>query len=228
MRKLCFIVSVLLPLIACNRAIEEQPEEGLIGGAAYYNHYIQTYIDVTDIVQVINNNDGIIFSAIGQMYLGSDFCDKFNDVGFNRQMADFTTSCILNHFVKIDLVSNSDFDQTHRAGTSLGDIAYFVGGSAQQFVKCKYADDCRFRWGVDNPESHKKIAGVGLWYHYGYSPLYIKLQDISGECLKLSSDTFGISFASMPTLSQKHTFTLTVTDCNGKEVKVSFDWECVN
>lgn len=228
MKRIIFLALVSLFLTACDSGLEEQKkDEYIAGGMSYYTHYIQTYVDVTSIKPVIDNNDGVILVAEGTEHFGADLCYKYNDVGFNRTMADFITSCVLNHFTKINLVSNKDFDEAHKAGTSLGDIAYFVGGSAKPFIDGKYDKSLNYNW-KESPEVYKKIGGVGLWYHYGFSPLYLKLQDITEDSLLLASDTFGISFASLPTLEKEHTFTLTATDCNGKTLQVVFDWEFVS
>lgn len=222
-----FLLFALVPLlsIACSSKPEEQPTETPNAGGAYYTYYVQKYIDVTDIVHVINNNDGIILSATGIEHVGSEFNKMFNDISFNRTMSDFITSSILNHFVQINLVSSNDFDEMHKAGSSLNDIAYFVGGSALPFINGKYDDALRFNWNQSSPEAHKNIGGVGLWYHPGYSPIYIKLQDITDKSLILASDHFGISFATKPTVNTKHNFTLSIIDCNGKELNAVFDWE---
>lgn len=227
MKKILMLLSILPMLIACNaeNPNDEQNDEFLSGGISVQPYYVQYYINADNIKPVVQNKDGIILMAQGEPLDGSKYCDKFNDNGFNKPIATLSTCAMLNHFVKIELVSDSDFDEAHKAGTSLADIAYFAGGTALPFIESKYDNSASFAWGKDDPAVFKKIAGVGLSYLHGFSPKYIKLQDIDNTSLLLTDPTFGIAFASQPTLSTSHMLTLTATDCNGKQIKTQFEWQ---
>ena len=226
MKKILMLLALLPMLVACNTEKQNDGQEEPISGGIHVSpYYVQVYLKADKIVHIKHNKDGIILGATGVSFDGADYCEKFKDVGFNQPISENVTTALLNHFVKIDLVSDSDFDEAHKAGTSLADIAYFAGGSALPFIESKYDKSVAFAWGKDDPEVYKKIAGVGLWYTPGFSPKYIKLQEIDSTSLLLAEPNFGIVFESMPTLSTNHKLTLSVTDCDGNVMRTQFDWE---
>ena len=65
-------------------------------------------------VQTNSNYVGVV--GHGRIISGSTLCSKYNDTGFNRTIALHSTTAVANRFTAIDIVSDSDFDERHKAG----------------------------------------------------------------------------------------------------------------
>lgn len=208
-------IAPLLLLGACTTTSEQEQ----IAGSAYSDHYIQDYVEVENL-SVRTNANYFAITGRGTIISGSTLCKKYGDTGFNRPIALHSTTAIANRFVAIDIVSDSDFDERHKAGSSLADITRLAGASADNFVRSGYT--ATFDW--QNAPSFYK--GDRLFAHYGSRdfPVYVRLSEIDDTDLVLLNPTFFLTFDSQPTRSKSHRFRLTIEDEKGKSIIGEFDW----
>ena len=216
------IVSIPTVLfIACGDSgqIGEEIEEP-ISGAFYSVSFIQSYV-IADSFEIMHptGDDQVVYAlSSGQQKSGQQYYDVFNDNTFKRCVVPFTNKAIFNTFVKMDIVSDSDFDEGHKAGASLSDIVRFVGMSASDYIGsgCTEAYDWKTVPDI--------FDAVGWKNHkFGYSPVEMLLSEVGEDDLKLISPMFYLNFEKQPTLSRMHNLTLTVTDNKGKTLTVT--WE---
>lgn len=208
----------ILPLLlfgACRTTSEQEQ----IAGAAYSRYYIQDYVEVESLsVQTNSNYVGII--GQGTIISGSTLCGKYNDIGYDRQIALHSTTAIANRFIEMDIVSDRDFDERHKAGTSLADIAFFAGATSYGYIRSGYTQT--FDW--QNAPSFYKQDQLYTWYGSRDQPVYIRLSEIEDADLVLLNPIFFLTFESQPTSSKSHRFVLTITDEKGKRIAAEFDW----
>ncbi len=208
----------ILPLLlfgACRTTSEQEQ----IAGAAYSRYYIQDYVEVENLsIQTNSNYVGVV--GHGRIISGSLLCSKYNDTGFNRTIALHSTTAVANRFTAIDIVSDSDFDERHKAGASLADITFFAGASANNYIRSGYTQT--FDW--QNAPSFYKQDQLYTWYNSRNNPVYIRLSEIGDADLALLNPVFFLVFESQPTASKSHRFVLTITDEKGKRIAAEFDW----
>ena len=215
------IVSIPTVLfIACGDSgqIGEEIEEP-ISGAFYSVSFIQSYV-IADSFEIMHptGDDQVVYAlSSGQQKSGPQYYDVFNDNTFKRCVVPFTNKAIFNTFVKMDIVSDSDFDEGHKAGASLSDIVRFVGMSASDYIGsgCTEAYDWKTVPDI--------FDAVGWKNHqFGYSPVEMLLSEVGEDDLKLISPMFYLNFEKQPTLSRMHNLTLTVTDNKGRTLTATW------
>ncbi len=126
-------------------------------------------------------------------------CEKHGDMTYNRKInihsgMGYNTNIGLD-FLSIDVVSDSDYDESHVAGTSLADITLFYGGTLKPFIDSGYAPTGR---------------------HTNYSSVESLLTDLTPDQLTLLHSLMYLKFVSLPTLSKTHNFTVTMTADDGR------------
>lgn len=105
--------------------------------------------------------------------------------------------------MKLDIVSDADYDASHPAGTSLGDILRIEGNSAKEVIESGYdLDLC-----IDPKDGSNS-------YQFGY-PIDESLAQFSSQYRKLVSGWFYIGFDKAPAATSVHRFTVTYTDEDG-------------
>lgn len=129
-----------------------------------------------------------------------------------------TNFAVLNAFRTMKLVSDTDFDEQHRAGISLADIVMFAGASPYDFIACGYRN--AYEWDDTQIEFYKNGAYT---YKYGYAPVYKVLAEMDATDYRLIHPGFCLLFLKQPALSKTHNLTLTVTDDKGTVLKV--EWQ---
>ncbi len=127
-------------------------------------------------------------------------CEKHGDMTYNRNVnihsgMPYDPNIGLD-FLSIDIVSDSDYDESHVAGTSLADITLFHGGTLKPFIDSGYAP-------------------TGTYTNY--SSVESLLTDLTPDQLTLlNPGTMYLKFVSLPTLSKTHNFTVTMTADDGR------------
>ena len=180
-------------------------KNGTLDGATFTNHFVQGYC-IADHIEKI----GLYRYATRAFYVtfggelvydgkrNSDDPDKFHelaqkygDISYNRRVVPFRNNALANELTGISVVSDSDYDESHPAGTQLDDIIYFNGESFYSFVSSGYrGQESTF---FDKP-----------------------LNELLAEDMKLLDiDDMWFRFSTPPTASQEHNITLTITDADG-------------
>lgn len=141
-------------------------------------------------------------------------CEKHNDMTFLRETVTWGPSgprevyLLGVDFLSIDITSDSDFDDEHPAGSSLGDIVKLNSYSLKPYIDSGY----------------KLLAPNGTVYH----PVYEFVSELTPEQLILlgQRDYIGsLRFETQPTLSKTHKFTVTMIADDGREFTASIDME---
>ena len=201
MKKILYLFVLAIPFVCAgcedDRENSDSAVERMDDGAFYSVSFIQSYV-IADSFEIMHptGDDQVVYAlSSGQQKSGQQYYDVFNDNTFKRRVVPFTNKAIFNTFVKMDIVSDSDFDEQHKAGASLSDIVRFVG----------------------------MFDAVGWKNHqFGYSPVEMLLSEIGEDGLKLIYPLFYLRFEKQPTLSRTHNLTLTVTDNKGKTLTVTW------
>lgn len=168
-------------------------------------------------------------------------CRKYDDFGYpllngykivNRPINVFSGI----EFSSVDIVSDTDFDEEHPAGTSLADIAMlstwwgmpYLDRHNKRNTRGPYADGSWFEEGLQiGMQLFERLCDLTP-YHLSV----IGMQDIN------SSDEYwqvnykrnfcvgAITFSQVPTCGLKHTFTVTMTTVGGRkfEAQAKVTW----
>ena len=172
--------------------------------------------------QISGAQYSVYLSVVGQgkTLSGNSLCTYYNDRSYNREIVPHSTQAIASTLTTIDLVSDSDFDERHKAGASLADITFLAGASPYDYIQSGYTKT--FDW--KNAPPFYEQNQLYIWYGSNDSPLYMRLSEIDSRDLTLLNPIFFLTFESQPTLSKSHKFTLTVTDEKGKTISTEFNW----
>jgi hypothetical protein len=189
--------------------------------------YITNYKNVTEIelegspshFSVLHYGGSIgSFQSIGELKETFDaLCEKHGDMTYNRKVTEFqpgeqTVRCIGVDFTSIDIVSDSDFDAEHPAGSSLGDIVLFLFQSLKPYIDSGYT--------------------LKTDRHKGFMSFEYLISEIPQGALTMmggysNNAIGGMKFQSQPTLSKTHTFTVTMTADDGRvftdSIEMSFE-----
>lgn len=123
---------------------------------------------------------------------------KNNDVAYpNKYTSKFPNLCFYHNFTDIEVTSNQDYDEQHKAGTSLLDLVYFYTSSCQRYIESNY-EESGFHY------NNVLLKGDSL------TPSHLKLLRCGG-----GTYFFEINFPIPPTLSKTHLFTVTITADDG-------------
>lgn len=190
-----------------------------ISGAQYSVCYIQDYIEVENL-SVRGNSKYLSVVGQGKSISGNSLCTYYNDRSYNREIVPHSTEAITNCFTAIDIVSDSDFDERHKAGASLADITFLAGASPYDYIQSGYTKT--FDW--KNAPLFFEQDQLYKWYNPNDSPIYIRLSEIDNRDLILLNPIFFLTFESQPTLSKSHRLTLTIIDEKSKSIVAEFDW----
>lgn len=181
------------------------------------NHFVQEYVDV-ERLSIQSNEDYVRVACLGGT-IGCYRVDSKFDCSYDGPIIPVETNfSILNEFQKIRFVSDSDFDEQHKAQMSLADIVMFAGASPYDFIAGGYRN--AYKWDDTDIEFYKK--GV-CTYRYGYAPIYKRLSEMEATDYLLIHPDFCLVFLKQPTLSKTHRLTLTITD--GKWTNWEVSWQ---
>lgn len=152
-----------------------------------------------------------------KMYnLYQDLCVKHNDTQYKHTVRWLAYFWGYEYFdldpVKMDVVSDVDFDENHPKGTSLGDLFYFTSVTPYPFIKNGYKGDefTQIRKHLNELTPEEMVLSI----HNG---------NLKDECIdplaqSASADPkFILPHENLPTLSQQHTLTMTITDDYGRK-----------
>ncbi|WP_300750088.1 hypothetical protein [uncultured Alistipes sp.] len=215
-RHLLFLTVAALGIIGCSET-DDAPE---IDGGRYSTCFIQDYVEAEKITAFADNESGMGFVAEGTLIDGTLLASTYGDTGFNSHIAPHSTQVIANQFISMELVCDSDYDDQHKAGSSLADIVFLAGASPRDFIRSGYLSS--FDWNLA-PEFYVGNRSFAS-YHAKYAPVYLRLSEIDGDSLMLLDPRFFLVFTTPPTSGAAHSFTLTITDNKGKEIRLAFDW----
>lgn len=192
--------------------VDDEP----ISGAFPSKYFIQQYRDVSSF-RVWPCPGYAMLAACGEEY-GAEKIDNPLDNHYNRELVPFMNTAVFNTFRAMELTSDSDFDDLHKAGAPLNDLVNFAGASPYEFISRGYRSSDAW-----------KDAGLGFYfedkvfyYNYGYEPVYGPLSTLDANGLRWIDPLFYLEFASQPTLSKIHNLTLTVTDNTGKTLTATW------
>lgn len=98
----------------------------------------------------------------------------------------------------IDVVSDSDFDKDHPAGTSLNDVVKFYGTNYSQYLTSNV---------------NKKKVDITNYYLGDFNKL---CSEITESDLKIIGPSIVLEFIKQPTLTKQQKLTIKITDTNGE------------
>ncbi|MDR0829212.1 MAG: hypothetical protein LBN95_03760 [Prevotellaceae bacterium] len=213
-------------------------------GFTVFGSFNYTFGQGYEIDEYVNTSDGINEDSLYNYYSAI-----YGDISYYQTIA--INSCddsdnrhefFAQSLININIISNADYDDNHLSGTSLNDLIWIASYSPIKYIQSGYNDV--FDWSKMSLLSNnfKKLM---LPFGFNYVNWQIKymfpvdklLSDVTNDDLiLLKSDAgsllyncgiFNFLFISEPTLLQTHTFTLTMTDNEGKTYSATFTktWE---
>jgi hypothetical protein len=126
---------------------------------------------------------------------------KNNDTCFNRDGV--FGSCLADPVESINIVSDSDYDDAHPAGTSLNDIIFIEFRSATEFVESGYTDE----------QYDVKKNPYDLHFIEPLTQFIEKKRNLVEEC-------FGFIFNRLPSEDSEHNFTVYYDDVAGRHLEI--------
>ena len=192
---------ILLGFYGCCGPFESSFSRSYIGGYALidgvYVYYvyegggINISIKPSKLVQIHSTGEDL------ELY--NKICEENNDVTYNNNIWDFAPGIPHNlasypNFVAIDVVSDTDFDAEHPAGTSLNDLLLVTYSSYYEFIASNYTKP--------EEEALKDYAAI--------------LNSLTADDLRLLDEHgFVFHFIKYPEVLSKHNLTFTFTSADG-------------
>ena len=155
-------------------------------------------------------------------------CLKHNDMSYNRTVKIHDPGDLPLHqysgvdFSAIRIVSDSDFDAAHPAGTDLGDIVRYAYFSPKKYIDSGYIDE--FDWATADGLAGELYATYASRFEH---PVEKMVSELTPDDLILLGiyDLGFLQFETNPTFSQTHRLTVTMTTDDGRELSASKDLE---
>lgn len=144
-----------------------------------------------------------------ELWYPQEKVDKFRELAKNNRDTCFNRDgafggCLVDAVESINIVSDSDYDDAHPAGTSLNDIVYIEFRSATEFVESGYT----------NEQYDIKKHPYDLHFIEPLAQFIEKKRSLVDGC-------FGFIFNHFPTKASKHNFTIYYTDAAGRHFEIS-------
>lgn len=154
-------------------------------------------------------------------------CERYNDTSFNQERkinSIVATECccyLIHNIVSIDVVSATDYDSEHPAGTSLNDLCDLVSWSPKDYISSGYTDT--YDWN-DWPEYFPARTEFDVGNPDASKPFCKPLTQCTPEDMVLmgegTSNIFMLRFSHLPDAGHSlQQFTVTLTDEQGKTYK---------
>lgn len=165
-----------------------------------------------------------------------DYCRKRGDVSYEQRISvhkggsAFTGPTYLTEdFISVAVTSDTDYDDSHPAGTDLNDICRFMAFSPYRFIASGYRD--RFDYGTSGLSAefrefaktrYGSLPDVALGCH----PIDKPLSDVTLEDLKLlgldyPDCLFGLLLEKKPSSPGEHKMTVKIVSESGKSYSAS-------
>ena len=151
--------------------------------------YAGGYYEYNAIKAYGNGNNGVFLHGAGEAILRLDgaagcsegfdsICSYYGDHGYNRESqlhygGSNNNNMNAMHIVSMDVACLSDYNETHRAGSSLNDIVYIVSTSPYRYIKGRYKPDVDWEKRIGSCSDRFKT----VWYN-----VYISKHDELTKC----------------------------------------------
>lgn len=152
-------------------------------------------------------------------------CKRYNDTEYpeeHRLLPYWSGRCYpVDNFVSIGIVSDTDYDAQHPAGSSLADICEILTCSPLDYLESGYTEtyDWKKQLEVLTPLFGDEVPGWGP----ELKPVYKRLDECRAEELVLAGyypNFFTLRFPQAPATKAERRFTLTLTDESGSVKRV--------
>ena len=167
---------------------------------------------------------------------------KHKDISYNKKIAyldgkylmDPNPYCLKDDFTAIHVTSDTDYDESHPAGSNLDDVVVFHSSSPYPYIESGYT--CTYDWGEvrdilpwpDSTFNHDYID-TEEWSHYirkNVMDLCPSDLTLLGGYLWRGEPSLGIlEFASKPTLEKCHTIHVELINDEGKAYRSMIEME---
>ena len=206
----------------------------------YGSPYYEVVIGISIIIPL---GDIVSYNSVGgDKTLYDEWCQKHGDMSYNRKEEYKIGDTPPHEFVAadytaIEIVSDTDWDTEHPAGTSLADIAMFYSASPIRYIQSGYSRE--YDWS-DTPMPGYVYKHMQNWTHLrlrdgiykGKTPFYpvkklaseLKPEDMvllgSGDLMYGSrggrTPIGFLEFTTRPTKNKTHNITVTLTTDEGE------------
>jgi hypothetical protein len=178
----------LIHLCTCTGCVPEGKEVGAI----LSRHFVQGYImpESLSISPVLEEYKVYIYCSGEIIYppepLFNTLSLHYGDVSYNKRIVPGALRCVADTLLYINVVSNTDYDAVHTAGTSLNDIIEVEFSSPLKYIQSQYEDMPQSEMrGTFRPRDE-------------FSPFRIGLDEIMKEDLILTYYIMCLNFISFP------------------------------
>lgn len=215
----------------------------------YTRSYVQSYYDYQDIelyaksqhpeyiikVNLIpGKNIGSILSKGRQKEEFDRLCEKHGDTGYNRviRFHALMNNYLAYNITSVSVTSDSAYDELHPANTDLNDLFEFFNVSPLKYIRSGYTELYNWRY-CPLTEYEMSLYGTLGSSVDSYSEFHVTRKDLTAleeSDLELVGDggysLIFLKLLKLPTLSNEHTFTVTITIEDGRvfsdNVTISF------
>ena len=105
----------------------------------------------------------------------------------------------VNKIAGIDVICNDDFDENHKAGSSVSDILTFIGNSPVNYIKSGY-----------KIHGEKETTPQTFSRAYVYEKIVVNAAEISEKNIQFYDYSFDLSFDQLPEKTGTYTFDVIV------------------
>lgn len=222
MKTIGYLFALAIPLVSAGCGDDEKPGQQVVvmdDGIIWSEMppcFVQEYVEVKSL-SAKPQSGYVALNCLGGRVEAHLVMSEFDCTYNGKYISPSTNWAVLDDFQKITLVSDSDFDEQHKAGTSLADVVNFAGASPYDYIARGYKEG--YDWESSDIAFYLDEAKS---YEYGYAPVYGLLSEMTAEDFRLLEPRFYLEFVLQPTLGKTHNLTLTVTDTSGEKFTVTW------
>lgn len=143
--------------------------------------------------------------------LYQQYAEQLGDTAFPRTIIRERSLEIVavNKIAGIEVICNEDFDENHKAGSSVSDILTFKGDSPVNYIKSGY-----------KIHGEKETTPQTFSRAFAYEQIIVNAADISEKNIQFYDYSFDLSFNKLPEKSGTYTFNV-VMKFTDKELKTT-------
>ncbi len=207
LKSLLYTLFFAAPLLLNGCHKEKFLESGVISS----DHYVQVYIEPNDfeLRPVAGIENAIHAHFIGKSFECSssdtkfyEYAKLFNDVSYKGNVLPFANKALTEPLTSVNIVCDKDFDATHKAGSSLGDVIMFCATSPYEFIQSGYKKKI-----YTYPDYWKMLA---MNQNGIVKPIEILVKDVNKNNTRMLYPIFHLYFKKKPATSGEYLFTVTI------------------
>ena len=219
------LIGFVIALVSCGQdddkndvnpsgSVKDIAVRGTEDGAVHSDYYIQVFID-PDTIEVwqtdyygLKPSIAVMFDGYGYDSKGSGGTDDYaifkqhsdilGDSLFSGLLIPFSNRIIIGELMEINVLTNDDFDEEHKSGSSVSDIITFYGSSPVDYIKNGYK----------STKEYSTYLPEGISFKYDL--IKCNASKISQENVNYIDYHFSLCFDRLPSSPGSYTFEIEI------------------